>query len=113
MNFTIERRDNIVIFTLKNTNLDTVISPQFKAELLIICQPNIEALIVNLSDVEYVDSSGLGALLLAYRQLSDHGIPVILVGVQDNVMKMLNISRLEEIFIYFETLEEALEDLNK
>ncbi len=113
MNYTIERRDNIVIFTIKNTNLDTAVSPQFKAEILIVAQPNIDALVLDLSNVEYVDSSGLGAMLLAHRQLTDHDIPVLLVGVQETVMKMLSISHLQNIFDYYETVDDAVQAMKE
>lgn len=112
MNYTIERRDNIVIFTVKNSNLDSSISAQFKAEILIVAQPNIKALVLDLTNVEYVDSSGLGAILLAHRQLTDHGIPVLLIGVQPTVRKMLSISHLEQIFQYFETADLAVKSFS-
>ena len=111
MNYTIERRDNIVIFTVKNTNLDSSISAEFKAEILIVAQPNIKALAIDLENVEYVDSSGLGAILLAHRQLTDHSIPVLLIGVQQPVRKMLSISHLEQIFDYFDNVDEAVHNL--
>ena len=113
MNYTIERRDNIVIFTVKNTNLDSSISAQFKAEILIVAQPNIKALAIDLTDVEYVDSSGLGAILLAHRQLIDHEIPVLLIGVQQPVRKMLSISHLEQIFHYFDNVDDAVKNYNE
>ncbi|MFA6569724.1 MAG: STAS domain-containing protein [Bacteroidota bacterium] len=113
MRFTIERVDNIAIFTLKRPNLDSEISAKLKAELLILCQPDLEALIFDLSEVEYVDSTGLGALLLANRQLRDYETPIILVGAHDIVMKMLSISQLDEIFDYSDSVEEALAKLGK
>ncbi len=111
MRFTIERQDNIAIFTLKRPNLDADISPQLKAELLILCQPELEALVFDLSFVEYVDSTGLGALLLANRQLKDQETPIILVGVKDLVMKMLTISQLDGIFEYADTVEDAIKSI--
>ena len=108
MRFTIDRQDNIAIFTLKRPNLDAEISPQLKAELLILCQPELEALVFDLSFVEYVDSTGLGALLLANRQLKDQDTPIILVGVRELVMKMLTISQLDGIFEYADTIDEAI-----
>jgi len=53
--------------------------------MLILAQPDIDALIIDLSKADAIDSSGLGALLLANRQLKDHEIPVILVGVREFV----------------------------
>ena len=110
MNFSFERKENVIIFTIKNQNLDSEISAQLKAKILIICQPDVEALIFDLSNIEYVDSAGLGSLLLAYRQLKEFGSAVILVGVQDLVMKMLSISQLTDLFEYYDSIEEALEN---
>lgn len=109
MNFSFERIDNVVVFTLKNSNLDMEISAQLKAKLLILCQPDIEALIFDLTNIEYVDSSGLGALLLAYRQMKEYESPIILVGVQPVVKKMLAISQIDDLFVYYNTLQEAVD----
>ncbi len=113
MNFTVEKRDNVVVFTLKNANLDSKISSKLKAEILILAQPDISALVLDLSSVEYVDSNGLGALLLAHRQLKYHEIPVGLVGVRDMVMKIINISQIRDIFDYFESPDEAVAAYSK
>lgn len=107
MKYTIEHNDNIVIFTLKNDTLNSRISADFKAELLIICQPDIRALILDLSTVESIDSSGLGGILLAYRQLHENEIPVILVGVQEMVRTIMNISQIGSQFVFCDTVEEA------
>ncbi|MFC2131972.1 STAS domain-containing protein [Bacteroidota bacterium] len=108
MNFSIENKDGFVIFTLKSKTLDSENSAKLKAELLIICQPDIKGLILDVSDVEYVDSGGLGALLLAHRQLKDHSTYISLVGVQDVVKSMLNISQLTNLFMLTDTIEEAI-----
>ncbi len=109
MRFTVEHIDKIVIFTLKNERLDGEVSAKFKAEILILCQPDIEALIIDLSNVESIDSAGLGALLLAHRQLKDHAIPVILVGIHAFVRTLMNISQLESLFEFYDTLDDALD----
>ena len=111
MRFSIDRQDNIAIFTLKNNKLDADIAPQLKAELLILCQPELEALVFDMTFVEHVDSTGLGVLLLANRQLKDTEAPIILVGVKEMVMKMLSISQLDSIFDYAETVDEAIQYL--
>lgn len=111
MKFTIESSDNIVIFTLKNDNLDSRISADFKAELLIICQSDINALILDLNDVQSIDSSGLGGILLAYRQLNEHEIPMLLVGVQDMVRTIMDISQVSSQFEFFDTVSDATQFL--
>lgn len=109
MNYTIERRGKIVIFILKHKNLNSEVSAKVKAELLILCQPDIEALVIDLTDVEMIESSGLGALLLAHRQLNEHSIPVILTGVHGMVQSLLSISQIENLFEYYDDIETAIE----
>ncbi len=110
MRFTFERIDKLVIFTIKNEKVDGDVSAKFKAEILILCQPDIDALVIDFSNVQYIDSSGLGALLLAHRQLKDHMIPVILVGVEGMVRTMLEISQIEDLFEFYNTVDEVVED---
>ena len=108
MNFAVENRDGYVIFTIKSNKLESQNSPKLKAELLIVCQPDIEGLIIDISQVEYIDSSGLGAMLLAHRQLKEYGKKITLVGAQDVVKSMLSISQLTELFQMADTIDEAL-----
>jgi len=110
MKFSIENQDNVVIFQLKNLNLDSEISAQLKAKLLILIQPDIEALIIDLTNVEYVDSSGLGALLLAQRQMKEFDMTIILVGVTENVQSMFRISQIHDVFLYADTIQEAIDN---
>lgn len=108
MNFSLEHKDNLAIFTLKNTKLTSEISAQLKAKLLIIAQPDIEGLLIDLSSVEYCDSSGIGALLLANRQMGEYGLPVLLCGLQESVLQLLQLTRTSELFEIYDSVEEAI-----
>jgi len=108
MHFSIEHQDSISIFSLKEEILDASNAPEVKAELLILCQPTVEALIIDLSKVKQSDSAGLGALLLAHRQMNEHEAPVILVGVSDRIMSLLRISQLDWLFELAPTVEDAI-----
>ncbi|MBM4151349.1 MAG: STAS domain-containing protein [Ignavibacteria bacterium] len=108
MRFSIEHQDAITIFTLKEDILDAQNAPEIKAEFLILCQPDVEALIIDLSNVKQSDSAGLGALLLAHRQMNEYEAPVILVGASDRIMSLLRISQLDWLFEHAPTVEDAL-----
>lgn len=113
MHFTIDQKDGVTIFKLNETRLDSLNAGQLKAEFLILAQPNVESLILDLSQVSYVDSAGLSALLLAERQQSAHGGDVRLVGVNENVKSLLRITQLDRIFPMYATVTEAIQaDLN-
>jgi anti-anti-sigma factor len=108
MRFSIEHQDAITIFTLKEEILDANNAAEIKAEFLILCQPTVEALIIDLSIVKQSDSAGLGALLLAHRQMNEHEAPVILVGASERIMSLLRISQLDWLFEHAPSVDDAI-----
>jgi anti-sigma B factor antagonist len=113
MHFTIDQKDGVTIFKLNEPRLDSQNAGQLKAEFLILAQPGVEKLILDLSQVSYVDSAGLSALLLAERQQSAHGGDIRLVGLNENVKSLLRITQLDRIFPMYATVTEAIQaDLN-
>ncbi len=111
MNFHLENRDNIVVFKILDNSIEGKAAADLKAKILVVAQSDIDALLIDLSNVAVMDSSGLGALLLAHRQLKEHNLPVVLIGVQTFLKSLLNITRIEDIFSYYETVEEAIANL--
>ncbi len=109
MNFTIEQRDRAAIFRPQEPRLDSLVVPELKAEFLILSQPDVETLIIDLTDVEYIDSAGLSALLLARRQQTAHDGDVRLVGVRDEVKSLLELTQLNRVFPIYDTTQQALE----
>ncbi|GAB5464999.1 MAG: hypothetical protein Kapaf2KO_04350 [Candidatus Kapaibacteriales bacterium] len=110
MRYTTEHRDEITILSIHNQKVDGEISAKLKAEILIVAQPDIEGLIIDLSAVELIDSSGLGALLLANRQLKEYGIPLGLVGVREMVHSLMKISQIDGLYDFYPTIEDGMED---
>jgi len=111
MNISIEQRESVVILTIKTEKLDSENAPQVKAKVLIESQPDVDAMIIDLSNVRMIDSSGLGVLLLAHRQMNEYNAPVILVGISEEVYKLMEISHIHDIFDVYDTVEEAIADL--
>ena len=109
MHFTIDQEDATTVFRLKDERLDSQNASQLKAEFLILAQPDVETLILDLTDVGYIDSAGLSALLLAERQMSAHGGDVRLVGLNDSVSGLLKLTQLDRVFPTFNTVDEALD----
>src|SRR2546427_6636123 len=70
---------------------------------------NAPTMILDFSGVPYLDSSGLGSLVSAYTSCQKAGRRVALTGVNQRVMKVFEITKVEEIFLMFPTLSDALE----
>ena len=98
MKFDIQKNGKSTVFKLKERKLDSSISPELKGEFLLLCKPTVESLIVDLADVEFCDSSGLSALLIADRKMKEHGGAVRLIHVHKKVSSLLKISMLDRLF---------------
>ena len=109
MKYSIDKKEQYVIFTPQEEKLDSLLAPVLKSELLTIHAEGFENLVLDMSEVKYVDSSGLSALLVGDREFGKNGGVFIISGVQDHVMKLLKISMLDKKLNLVGSLEEASE----
>ena len=98
MNFETHKNGASITLKLKEKKLDSTVSPELKGEFLILCKPKLESLVVDLADVDFCDSSGLSALLIADRKMKEHGGKVKLINVHKKVSSILKISMLDRVF---------------
>lgn len=113
INFETKHVGDVAIFKLNEERFDSQISPLVKGELTILLHTEgIKKLIFDLSDVEYCDSSGLSSILLAYRILQSDDGQIRLASPQRNVAKLIEISQLNRILPIFNSVDEAIQDLN-
>jgi anti-sigma B factor antagonist len=65
-------------------------------------------LVVNLEDVTYMDSSGIGTLVEALRKLKVYNGRLVLCGMNERVHSVFEITRLDQFFTIVATEQEAL-----
>ncbi|MFZ0308267.1 MAG: STAS domain-containing protein [Candidatus Sulfotelmatobacter sp.] len=68
-----------------------------------------QALIIDFSNVSYVDSAGIGALVGAYVTRQNSGRSLALVGVSERVHNALQVTRVEQFFRFFDSVSAAEE----
>jgi len=68
---------------------------------------NARALIIDFTNVPYVDSAGIGALVGAYVTHQKDGRSLALVGVSDRVHTALQVTRVDHFFRFFNTTADA------
>jgi anti-anti-sigma factor len=108
MKYTIEKNDQYVVIELQEQKLNTVNSPEFKNELVLLHNNGIPSFILSLRSVEMIDSSGLSALLMANRLCTSLGGLLLLCDINPSVDKMLKIAHLNEVLQIEASLEEAV-----
>ncbi len=109
MKYNIEKSEKYTVFTLNEEKLDTLIAPKLKTEFITLFQSGTVNLILDLSAVKYVDSSGLSTLLVANRLAGEANGVLILIGVNEFVGRLINISKLDSVFNILLTREEAVD----
>lgn len=110
MKFEKKTNGTTTVLKLSERKLDAMLAPELKAEFLVLCKPKVtKKLVVDLSKVEFCDSSGLSALLIADRSMREHGGSIHLVNVHKRVMDLIKISQLDRVFTINQTVAEALE----
>jgi anti-anti-sigma factor len=72
-----------------------------------------QSLIVDMSEVRFVDSSGLGCLVNGYIAHHMAGGRVVLAGLNKRTRETLEETRVQQFFTIFETVEEAEKELQK
>lgn len=73
---------------------------------------NAATVILDLTEVPYIDSSGLGSLVSAYVSGHKSGRRMALTGVNARIFNLLEITKLEQLFLIFPSLSAALDGLS-
>jgi len=89
--------------------IDLHVSPELRASLrAIIDHEKPKRLVVDLSRVPYIDSSGIAVLIGAMQSVEHEGGTFLLAGAQDGVRMILESARLDQYFRLFPDVEAAV-----
>ncbi|WP_078543047.1 anti-sigma factor antagonist [Litchfieldia alkalitelluris] len=77
--------------------IDVYTAPQVKEKLLPISEIENSHLIVDLSDVSYLDSTGLGIFIGAFKNIKKHNGEFKLVGLSERLERLFSITGLSGI----------------
>ena len=91
--------------------IDLHVSPRVSQMLAEIIKPKPSRVIVDLSRVTYIDSSGLAALIQGMQDVEDYGGRFALAGLQENVLSIFETARLDKIFLIYPHVDAALADI--
>lgn len=112
MNYETNKIGDITVFKLNEKRLDTNISGLLKGEFTRILRvDNAKKFIIDLSEVESCDSSGLSAILVANRILSNAEGQIRLASPNEKVLSLIKITQLDRVLTVTNTVDEAIEQL--
>lgn len=108
MDFEIVKIADYTLIKVLNDRLDTSNAPDLKSELVAVNANGEKNIILDVSNCEYCDSSGLSAILVANRLCEDAIGTFILTGLQPDVEQIIRISMLHTVLIITRTVDEAV-----
>lgn len=96
MHFETTIEPGTIVITPLESRVDAHVAPALRAALLAQIDEGHRRVIVNLKRVEFIDSSGLGALVSAIKRLGREG-ELKLTAVNGSVRSMLELTRLNRV----------------
>jgi anti-sigma B factor antagonist len=110
MNVTNEEKNGIIVVYINEERLDAHNSGDLKALLLEQFQQGHKNILIDLKDVRFIDSSGLGALVSGFKNAISNQGSLKLSSLQTQVRSMFELTRLHRVFEIFATSTEAIEN---
>lgn len=105
--FEVIKKEGYTIIQVMAKKLDTSIAPSFKSELVMIAGNGESNMIIDLTNTEYCDSSGLSSILVANRLCKNAKGTFVLCGLQNAVERLITISQLDSVLTIEDNLEKA------
>ncbi len=97
-----------VVVVHPSGDIDMSRSPELRAAIRSVQERKPPKLVVDLSDVEYMDSSGLATLVEAMRTSKANKTAMVICGMHDKVRSIFEIARLNQFFTIVDDLDAAV-----
>ncbi len=108
LDYSTQKKDDVLIFLIEEEKITHDNSPDLKETIILKIAEGHSKMILDLSKVTDIDSSGLGALLFGKRQANGIEGELKLVGASESVQNMIRIAQLSRVFEIHNSIEEAL-----
>ena len=102
---------NILIVKPSEKRIDASVATDFKGKMIDWINSGNKRIVLNLAEVDFIDSSGLGAIVSSLKTIGNGG-DLVICGISDTVITLFRLTRMNRVFQIFSTEEEALKALS-
>ena len=106
MEHKVEKHEKFTLVQLKG-EIDVSVAPQLRNLLQELINSGQENIVVDLAEVPFIDSSGLGIFVVAFKMAKAKNGSIRFVGARPEVLKVIKLTRLDKHFQLFESLSDA------
>jgi anti-sigma B factor antagonist len=97
MNILEHKREGVVVLKVVNARIDAASAPELRSALAAEVARGIHRFVIDLSGVNFVDSTGLGALVASLKASGPSG-GVVVAGARDAVATLFKLTRMDRVF---------------
>lgn len=109
MDIKTENTEGITVLFIREDRLDANNSEELKAVLHRFFASGTKDMVIDLKEVHFIDSSGLGVLVSGYKNASTLHGSLKLSNLQSQVKSMFELTRLHRVFDIFTAVDDALQ----
>lgn len=111
MRFEEKNVGNVLVTKVLDNRITADVAPQLKDRILSYVNDGHKSIVVDLSDVTFIDSSGLGALINSLKLVGQDGTLAV-SGTRSTVMTTFKLTRMDRVFRMYNNVEEAANALS-
>ena len=102
----VEERDGCIVLAVSG-EVDLGTAPRLREHLIGLVTDGHRHVVVDLTATEFLDSTGLGALVAGFKRLRAHEGDMKLVCLPGRIRKVFELTRLDSVLPIFETVDAA------
>ena len=110
MDLPLTEQHGIQIIKLTLPYLDSSTVPKFKSSIPY-DSLDAEKIILDLSDLQFIDSTGLGSIIILNTYLLDKGQRLSLVSASDQIKSVFSLVKMHKLMPIFIDIDEAIEEI--
>lgn len=103
---------DVLVVIPRERRIDASVSTSFKGRMVDWINQGNRHIVLDLSEVDFIDSSGLGAIVSSLKTLGNDG-DLVICGIRETVMGLFKITRMNRVFQIFADQREALKALEQ
>ena len=96
-----------LVVTPLEERLDARVATDFKERMAELIASGNTKIVMDLSKVEFIDSSGLGAIVSSLKRMGGRG-DLVVCGLQETTMTMFKLTRMDRVFQVFSNEQQAV-----
>lgn len=106
MDISSTQEGDISVVVLNESRLDAAVAPEFKTKMEQLIDAGNARVILDISELGFMDSSSLGALVAVLKHIGSEG-KMVVVGAKGIVLDLFKLTRMDKIFTLAENMDAA------